>query len=74
MINSFLALKSKLDSVWQKLTLLFTSNSELQVWSTRDRNGDLSWHAYDPITRHYVCFGSEDDIRAWIEQRFSCRN
>jgi hypothetical protein len=65
----FLALKSTLDSVYQKLILLLTSSPELQVWSTRNRNGDVSWHAYDPITRRSACFGSEDDMRVWIEKR-----
>jgi hypothetical protein len=68
-----LTLKSMLGSIWQKLILLLTSSSELQVWSNCNENSEISWHAYDPITRRYACFGSEDDMRAWIEQRFSCR-
>lgn len=55
-IDLFFALKSNLNSVWQKLTLLFIENSELQVWSTCDENGDIYWHAYDPITRRSACF------------------
>ncbi|RUT07087.1 hypothetical protein DSM106972_023480 [Dulcicalothrix desertica PCC 7102] len=68
-IDSFFALKSNLNSVWQKLTLLFIENSELQVWSTHNKNGEISWYAYDPTTRRSACFGSEDDMRAWIEKR-----
>lgn len=74
MIDLFLTLKSKLGSVWQKLILLLISSPELQVWSTCNGNGEISWHAYDPMTKRSACFDSEDDMRAWVEQRFSCRN
>lgn len=43
---------------------------EVRVWQRRDRLGHVGWHGYDPTTGDYVCFGTEDEIRSWIEQRY----
>jgi hypothetical protein len=49
------------------------TTSELQVWQKRDRHGYTCWYAYDPMTATHTCFGSEDDMRVWIEQRYYAR-
>jgi len=43
---------------------------ELRVWQTRHRDRGY-WHAYDPLTGQAACFGSEAEMRIWIEQRYS---
>ncbi|WP_335078288.1 hypothetical protein [Nostoc sp.] len=46
-----------------------TSSSDLQVWQESDRRGHIScWHAYDPITGRSACFGSEEEMRIWIDK------
>jgi hypothetical protein len=70
LINTSLLRSSILPTVWQNLMNSLLNGFELQVWQTHLRNGNCSWHAYDPMTGHSACFGSEDDMRVWIEQRY----
>ncbi len=62
-------LPSKLQKAWQDLIQALTTSFELQVWQTQ-KNGQVCWHAYDPKTGRSACFGCEDDMRVWIEQRY----
>lgn len=62
--------ESKLQIFWQNLVTALTNNSELQVWQTHLNNGDSAWHAYDPMTGHSACFGSEAEMRVWIEMQY----
>jgi hypothetical protein len=65
--NALLPLKK----IWQHLVKFIVSSSELQVWQETDRHGQtFCWHAYDPATGHSACFGSEDEVRMWIEQSY----
>jgi hypothetical protein len=60
-----------LPRIWQSLMNWIESSSELQVWQESDRHGcTCCWHAYDPMTGNHACFGSEEEIRIWIEQRY----
>ncbi len=45
--------------------------SELKVSERRDRQGNLYYQVYDPLTRRFTNFGSEAEIRYWLEQRYS---
>jgi hypothetical protein len=44
-------------------------DAEPRVWYTCDGEGNLWWHAYDPITGRSLYDVSEAEIRVWIEQR-----
>lgn len=68
--NPWLRLKSQLQTVWQKFVTVMLNSSELQVWQTTLANGDRSWHAYDPMTGRCACFGTETEMRIWIEQQY----
>jgi hypothetical protein len=54
----------------QKIGKFLRESQELQVWQKVDRNGNIYWRAYDPITGKSFTSGSESDIRAWIEQLY----
>lgn len=56
--------------IWQRLIYTFCKGNELQVWKKRDRLGYTYWHAYDPATGYSSCFGSEAEMRVWIEQHY----
>ncbi len=57
------------EKTWQQFVRYLIRASELQVWQELDRKGQVfSWHAYDPITGRSACFGSEEEMRMWIEQ------
>ncbi|MEH2413594.1 hypothetical protein [Nostoc sp.] len=54
---------------WQYFVTWMISGSDLQVWPESDRCGNIScWHAYDPITGRSACFGSEEEMRIWIDK------
>jgi hypothetical protein len=52
--------------LWQQLWV----NSDLQVWQSPETTRDeLRWNAYDPQNRQGLYNVSEENLRAWIEQR-----
>lgn len=51
------------------LASLFRGN-ELQVKQQRDSQGNMWWQAFDPNTNESTSFGSESEMRTWIEQRY----
>jgi hypothetical protein len=54
---------------WQYFVTWVVKGSELEVWQELDSYGrSFCWHAYDPKTGRSACFGSENEMRAWIEQ------
>ena len=57
-------------SCWQSFTKYVSSSSDLQVWQASDRKGNKYWQAYDPIKNRSVAFGSEIEMRMWIEQYY----
>jgi YD repeat-containing protein len=66
-----LNLRSTLSLIWN---VLFTSVSdELRIWQERDRLGNVWWYVYDPMSRRSIQFPSEQEVRRWLEKRFSNR-
>lgn len=55
--------------LWQQFYTWLVSSSDLQVWQESDSHGDTAcWRAYDPITGRSACFGSEEEMRIWIDK------
>lgn len=46
------------------------SPQEPRVWQTHDRQGEVCWHAYDPITNRAFACESESEMRQWLEERY----
>ncbi|WP_341525074.1 hypothetical protein WKK05_20935 [Nostoc sp. UHCC 0302] len=70
-ISKLLSLRESLHDIWEKLVkTLMADPNELQVWQKVDRYGNISWHAYDPVTRKSFSSGSEFDVCMWIEQLY----
>jgi len=44
------------------------SSTELRVFHRSDRTGNAYFEIYDPVTGKSNCFGSEQEIRAWLDQ------
>lgn len=55
-------------ALWQRFSVWLTKGRELQVWKKLDRQGNTSWHAYDPLTGRSICVASDAEMREWIEQ------
>lgn len=45
-------------------------NNEPKIEFKRDRYGNSYWKVYDFPTNKSYAFGSEQDVRAWIENRY----
>jgi hypothetical protein len=54
----------------QRIAEYFTSQSEIKVWQLQDRSGNTYWCVYDPNTNRSATFGSEEEVRIWIEELF----
>lgn len=61
---------AKVTRFLQHLFAWLFQDNELQVHQRRDRQGNTWWRAFDPNTRESVSFGSEAEMRSWIEQRY----
>ncbi|MGK7892861.1 MAG: hypothetical protein AB4372_04250 [Xenococcus sp. (in: cyanobacteria)] len=51
--------------------ILLVSKNEPYIKQKRDRNGNLYWQVYDFTTNKSYTFGSEREVRAWIEERYN---
>ena len=53
-----------------RLVEYFNSQSEIKIWQRQDRFGNDYWEVYDPNTNRSASFGSEAEVRIWIEELF----
>lgn len=44
--------------------------SEMRIWQTKDRCGNIAWDIYDPKTAHSTHFHSEQEARIWIDEQY----
>ena len=51
---------------------LVISNREPQVQERHDRYGNQYWQVRDFNSNTSYTFGSEQDVRAWLENRYHC--
>ncbi len=61
------------EQVWQRMINYWSNPPELQVWQRRDRAGHVHWHTFDPYTNQSASFGSEADVKAWIDDHLAQR-
>jgi hypothetical protein len=54
----------------QQIIQYLNSGNELKVWTTRARDGEIRWHAYDRVSDRRVVTESEAQMRAWVEERY----
>ena len=57
--------------IWQTLGKVFEVSGEPQVWKTYDLKGNPIWHTLDPVTGESGDWISENDVRVWLEERYS---
>ena len=54
---------------WLVQTL--TEGDQLRIWVKETKQGS-QWCVYDPIGSTHRQFDSEEAMRVWLEQRYSC--
>jgi hypothetical protein len=59
-----------LGRVKKAIATWIVQTSEPKVSRKRDRKGRLYYRVYDPVSNSSAAFGSESEIRAWLEQRY----
>ena len=59
-----------LRKIVQRLIETFIGSNDLQIGQTYDRFGNKWWHVYDPVTGRHASVDSEEQLRAWIEERY----
>lgn len=59
-----------LNTLGDRLLNFFTGTEELRIWQST-RNGHQVWFAHDPITNRTRSFYSEQDVRHWLDNRYS---
>jgi hypothetical protein len=64
-------LKDGVGKVSRAIATRFTHNSDPTVNERRDRQGNVYYQVYDPHTQKSTVFGSETEIRYWLEQRYA---
>jgi hypothetical protein len=66
--------KSRATKIWsgvyQSLLSLFVGQSEPRIWQSIDRTGATVWHVHDPANGYSAYFGSETEVRIWLDQRY----
>ncbi len=46
------------------------NSREIRVWQKSDRQGNIYWLVFDPVTGYYSSFSDEREVRIWIEERY----
>ncbi|WOD37831.1 hypothetical protein [Nodosilinea sp. E11] len=62
-------LAQTLKQLGDKTVRFFTGQTEPRIWQ-RNRQGQLTWFAHDPMTNRTRQFSSEQDVRLWLEKRY----
>ena len=65
-----LNLAQRLQKIGQGLLNFLVSDRELKVWHTYDRQGQILWHAHNPMTGESVVFPAKEEMLSWIEQHY----
>jgi hypothetical protein len=68
---NFNRLRSVYQYLQQHISQYFQQNSEPRTTEKCDRDGNVYYQVYDPRTQDSATFGSESEIRWWIEQHYS---
>ncbi|MEO1069971.1 MAG: hypothetical protein AAFW95_12765 [Cyanobacteria bacterium J06638_6] len=64
-----ITLGNTLQQLGAKTMKFLTGQTEPRIWQ-RTRSGNSVWFAHDPITNSTRSFVSEQDVRAWLDNRY----
>jgi hypothetical protein len=58
------------EQIWNLLLKAFANSSEPQIYQKHDRHGNMYFKVYDPVTRQFGTFTTEQEVRVWLDQRY----
>lgn len=59
------------DRLLQSLLNTLGGRSEIRISEKRDRAGNSYFQVFDPVSGTSQRFGSEHEVRVWLDQRYS---
>jgi len=60
-----------LANVWQGLMIVLTHPGDApRVWMTNVAGSEPRWNAYDPSTGRRLYAATENEVLAWLEERY----
>jgi hypothetical protein len=59
-----------LHQIWDSLVKVVANNSDPRITQRCDRQGNTYFHVYDPVSGRSSTFGSPEEIRFWLEERY----
>lgn len=62
--------RSGFDRFWEFLLNTLSAPAEPKIRRKHDRHGNLYFRVYDPSTATTNTFTSEQEVRAWLDQRY----
>ncbi|UAJ74614.1 hypothetical protein IQE94_17600 (plasmid) [Synechocystis sp. PCC 7339] len=62
-------IKEKINGLLCSLTNIFAYCSEPKISRKVSRYGDIYFEVYDPVFNKHMSFGSEQEVRTWLEHR-----
>ena len=60
-----------LNRVAHSMVHFLTAGDEPRIWIEADAQGNVFYKGYDPRTGRRFAGGSEQEIRIWLEERYS---
>lgn len=61
---------NRLKEILSHLLQLVSPSNQPKITQRVDRSGEVIWTVYDPITKNAMQFGSETEVRTWLDQRY----
>jgi hypothetical protein len=62
---------SRVSQFWQSFVRFLSGSSEPRISQKRDRSGNLYFQVHDPVSGQSLSLYSEQEVRMWIDQRYS---
>ncbi|MBD2090700.1 hypothetical protein H6F67_12630 [Microcoleus sp. FACHB-1515] len=59
--------RKEINQLWQQLITFFAGNSDPKIQRIREDN----WRVFDPKTNRSLSFTSEQEVRVWLDERYS---
>lgn len=68
--NRLSGAQSRLSAWGRTLLKYFLGSKEPQIATKRDLDGHVYYVVFDPVDRRRYMFGSEHEVRVWLEGRY----
>ena len=62
-----------IDRIFTAIEQYFVKRTEPQIKQKRDRHGNFYWQIYEPISGCFNSFGSELEIKMWLDRHYEGR-